>query len=103
MTEEDNIIIGIDLGTSYSSVAIYENNNPIIIPNEMGERMIPSVLCFKDGELIIGQNAKFLSLNNPYITIFDIKRLIGRKYNDIITQNEIKQLQFNIINNNNEI
>ncbi len=103
MEEEENIIIGIDLGTSYSSVAIYLNNNPTIIPNEMGQRIIPSVLCFKDDKLIVGQTAKELSLKNPSLTIFDIKRLLGRKYNDNIIQNELKKLQFNIINDNNEI
>ena len=103
MEEKENIIIGIDLGTSFSSVAIYLNNNPIIIPNEMRERIIPSVLCFTDNQVIIGQKAKDLSIKNPSLTIFDVKRLIGRKYNDIIIQNDIKRLQYEIINNNNEI
>ena len=69
----------------------------------MGERIIPSVLCFIDNQVIIGEKAKNLSIKNPYLTIFDIKRFIGRKYNNIIIQNDIKRLQYEIINNNNGI
>ena len=74
-------IIGIDLGTTNSCVSIYENGNYIIIPNSEGNKTTPSVVGFGKDELV-GQVAKRQSITNPNNTLFGVKRLIGRKFED---------------------
>ncbi len=77
-------IIGIDLGTTFSVVAVMEGGEPKIITNEEGSRLTPSVVAFsKDGEILVGQIAKRQAITNPENTIYSIKRFMGRKYDEI--------------------
>jgi len=77
-------IIGIDLGTTNSVVAVMEGDKPIIIPNEEGGRTTPSVVAFTDkGERLVGQVAKRQRITNPENTIYSIKRFMGRRYNEV--------------------
>lgn len=90
--------IGIDLGTTYSAVAVMTGNGQVeIISNDMGERTTPSVVAFTDTERYIGTSAKNQSSNNPINTIFDAKRLIGKKFDDSIIQEDIKLWPFKVI------
>ena len=77
-------IIGIDLGTTNSVVAVMEGGEPKVIPNAEGNRTTPSVVAFtKSGERLVGQVAKRQSVTNPQNTIFSIKRFMGRKYDEV--------------------
>lgn len=90
-------IIGIDLGTTFSCVGIFKNGQVEVIPNELGNRITPSVVAFTDEERLIGQAAKNQAAVNPTRTLYDVKRLIGRKYSDKTVQYDKKYLPFNII------
>ncbi len=77
-------IIGIDLGTTNSCVAVMEGNEPVVIPNSEGGRTTPSVVAFtKSGERLVGQPAKRQAITNPSNTVFSIKRFMGRLYNEV--------------------
>jgi len=90
--------IGIDLGTTNSCVAIMEAGEPKVIPNVEGSRTTPSVVAFTDsGERLVGQIAKRQSITNPMNTIFSVKRLIGRKFDDPAVQRDIKILPYKIV------
>jgi heat shock protein 5 len=95
-------VIGIDLGTTYSVVGVWKNGEVQIIPNEMGNRITPSVVAFTDTERLIGDGAKNQLPQNPENTIYTIKRLIGRKYTDKTVQFDKTLLSFEIVSNNNE-
>ncbi|MDD8020418.1 MAG: molecular chaperone DnaK [Acidobacteriota bacterium] len=89
-------IIGIDLGTTNSVVAVMEGDKVTVIPNEEGGRTTPSVVAFTPkGEILVGQVAKRQRVTNPENTIYSIKRFMGRRYNEV--QNEIKQVPFKVI------
>ena len=93
-------IIGIDLGTSNSCMAVMEAGEPKVIPNSEGNRTTPSILAFgKDGERLVGQSAKRLAVTNPANTIFSAKRLIGRKYSEI--KDDISTLPFKVVEGKN--
>jgi molecular chaperone DnaK len=89
-------IIGIDLGTTNSCVAVLEGGEPKVIPNEEGARTTPSVVGFsKNGERLVGQVAKRQAITNPENTIFSIKRFMGRRYNEV--SDEMKMVPFKVI------
>lgn len=88
--------IGIDLGTTYSCVGVWQNDRVEIIANDQGNRTTPSYVAFTDSERIIGDGAKNQAATNPINTVFDAKRLIGRKFNDKETQSDIKQFSFKV-------
>ena len=87
-------IIGIDLGTTNSAVAYTLGDKPEIIPNAEGERITPSVVFIKDGEVIVGSLAKRKAVLNPKNTIYEVKRFIGRKYDEAI--DDIKRMPYDI-------
>jgi molecular chaperone DnaK len=90
--------IGIDLGTTNSCVAVMEGNKPRVIENAEGARTTPSMVAFTDrGEVLVGQTAKRQSITNPENTIFAIKRLIGRRYDDPITQKDKGMVPYKIV------
>ena len=89
--------VGIDLGTTYSVVGVWQGGEVVIIPNEMGNRITPSVVAFTETERLIGDGAKNQVADNPANTIYTIKRLIGRKYSDPTVQADKKLLSFNVI------
>ena len=91
-----NYVIGCDLATCMSMVAVWKNNNVEIIPSETGNRCVPSVVSFGE-ERLIGEAAKTLSASNPGNTIFDAKRLIGRQFNDPIVQRDMKLWPFKVV------
>src|SRR4030043_997469 len=94
--------VGIDLGTTFSLVAVVEGGEPKIIPNAEGERLTPSVVAVdKKGERLVGLLAKRQAITNPENTIFSIKRLIGRKFKDTEVQYDIKRLPYKIVEANN--
>jgi len=89
-------IIGIDLGTTNSCVAVMEGGEPKVIPNEEGARTTPSIVAFtKSGERLVGQVAKRQAITNPENTIFSIKRFMGRRYNEV--SDEMKMVPFKVI------
>jgi molecular chaperone DnaK len=90
-------VIGIDLGTTNSCVAVMEGGDPIVIANAEGSRTTPSIVAFTDkGERLVGQIAKRQAITNPDNTIFAVKRLIGRKYDSAEVQKDIKVLPYKI-------
>jgi molecular chaperone DnaK len=94
-------IIGIDLGTTNSVVAVMEGNEPIVITNREGSRLTPSVVAFtKDGERLVGQIARRQAVTNPENTIYSIKRFMGRRYAEV--QEEIKMVPYKVVQDNND-
>ena len=91
-------VIGIDLGTTNSCVAIMEGGKPRVIENSEGDRTTPSIVAFtKDGEVLVGQPAKRQAVTNPQNTLFAVKRLIGRKFDDEVVQRDIKMVPYKIV------
>ena len=95
-------VIGIDLGTTNSVVAVMEGGDPVVIPNSEGGRVTPSVVAFtKDGERLVGQVAKRQAVTNPQNTIFSIKRFMGRKISEV--QEETKRVPYKVAAGPNDV
>jgi molecular chaperone DnaK len=94
-------IIGIDLGTTNSCVAVMEGNDPVVIQNSEGGRTTPSVVAFtKTGERLVGQSAKRQAVTNPQNTIYSIKRFMGRRYDEVAS--EMKNVSYKVIKGDND-
>lgn len=90
-------VIGIDLGTTNSCVAIMEGGKPRVIENSEGDRTTPSIVAFtKDNEVLVGQSAKRQAVTNPHNTLFAIKRLIGRRFDDSVVQKDVDMVPYKI-------
>lgn len=95
-------IIGIDLGTTNSCVAIMDGNKPRVLENSEGDRTTPSIIAYtQDGAVLVGQPAKRQAVTNPKNTLFAIKRLIGRRFSDEEVQRDLKIMPYQIISSNN--
>jgi molecular chaperone DnaK len=91
-------IIGIDLGTTNSCVAVMENGKPKVIENSEGARTTPSIVAYtEDGEILVGASAKRQAVTNPKNTLFAVKRLIGRRFDEEMVQRDIKMVPYHII------
>merc|ERR1719453_1273164 len=95
--EIDGPVIGIDLGTTYSCVGIFKNGRVEIIPNELGNRITPSYVAFTDEEKLVGESAKNQGSQNPMRTVYVVKRLIGRNFEDKEVQRDIKYLPYKVV------
>ena len=95
-------IIGIDLGTTNSCVAVMEGDTPKVIENSEGDRTTPSVVAFiKDDEVMVGQSAKRQSVTNPENTLFAVKRLIGRRFEDEVVKRDMDMVSYKIVSADN--
>jgi len=94
------VAIGIDLGTTYSCVGVWRDNRCEIIANDQGNRTTPSYVAFNESERLIGDGAKNQAAMNPTNTVYDAKRLIGRDFKDSVTQSEIKNLSYEVVEKN---
>ena len=91
-------IIGIDLGTTNSCVAVVDGTDSRVIENTEGDRTTPSIVAYSDkGEVLVGQSAKRQAVTNPDHTLFAVKRLIGRKFDDEVVQRDIKMVPYQIV------
>ena len=89
--------IGIDLGTGNSCVAVFENGAYKVIENSEGTRTTPSIVSYTDSEVLVGASAKRLAVTSPKNTIYEVKRLIGRKFKDAEVQESIKHLAYDVV------
>src|SRR5512146_950855 len=95
-------VIGIDLGTTNSCVAVMEGGEPVVIPNSEGSRTTPSIVALPDsGERLVGQIAKRQAITHPEATIYSVKRLIGRKFEDAEVKRTTGLVPFRIVANEN--
>ena len=94
-------VIGIDLGTTNSCVAVMEGKEPKVIENSEGERTTPSIVAFANGEILVGQAAKRQAVTNPCNTIYAVKRLVGRNFNDPMVKKDQEIVPYKIVKANN--
>jgi molecular chaperone DnaK len=91
-------IIGIDLGTTNSCVSVLDGGKPKVLENSEGDRTTPSIVAYtEDGEILVGQSAKRQAVTNPANTVYAVKRLIGRKFEDDVVQKDIKMVPYSIV------
>jgi heat shock protein 1/8 len=90
-------VIGIDLGTTYSCVGVWQNDRVEIIASDTGNRTVPSMVSFTDNERLIGDAAKSMAATYPTSTVFDAKRMIGREFNDPNLQKDAKHFPFGVV------
>ena len=95
-TPSSKKIVGIDLGTTNSCVAVMEGDKVKVIENAEGTRTTPSIVAYKDDETLVGQSAKRQAVTNPSNTLFAIKRLIGRRFDDKVVQKDIGMVPYKI-------
>ena len=98
--DNNNLILGIDLGTTNSCITIYRNHKAEVIKNNMGSNVTPSIISFVNNQRYYEDQAKKYKINYPKNTIFNVKRLLGRNFDDKEVQNDIKYLPFNVIKDN---
>lgn len=94
--------IGIDLGTTYSCVGVWQNDHVEIIANDQGNRTMPSYVSFTAEERLIGEASKSSAASNPLNTVFDAKRLIGKNFDDAKVQSDMKHLSYNVVDQGNK-
>ena len=94
-------VIGIDLGTTNSCVSIMDGSQPRVIENAEGARTTPSIVAFTDSERLVGQPAKRQAVTNPENTVFGVKRMVGRRFDDKHLKKDMKNLPFTIIDGGN--
>jgi L1 cell adhesion molecule like protein len=95
--------IGIDLGTTYSCVGVWEDDHVEIIPNQEGNKTTPSWVAFTDTEVLVGDSAKLQSSQNPENSVFDVKRLLGKHFNDDSVQDDVDHFPFEVVGDRNDI
>lgn len=93
--------VGIDLGTTYSCVAVWQHDRVEIIVNDQGNRVTPSIVAFTPSERLVGDGAKYQVATNPHNTVFDVKRLIGRRFSDLDVQSDMKLWPFTVVSGDN--
>ena len=100
MEKYEDLPIGIDLGTTFSCIAVYRNASVEIIPNEKGDRTTPSIVSFLDDDIYVGEQTEYKRLKNPKNKIYAVKRIIGRNYNDKEVQEDISKFSYKVRNDN---
>ena len=101
MEKYEDLPIGIDLGTTFSCIGVYRNASVEIIPNEKGDRTTPSVVSFLDNDIYVGEQTEYKRIKDPKNKVYAVKRIIGRNYNDIEVQEDIKNFAYRVISDNN--
>ena len=101
MEKYEDLPIGIDLGTTFSCIGVYRNASVEIIPNEKGDRTTPSVVSFLDNDIYVGEQTEYKRIKDPKNKVYAVKRIIGRNYNDIEVQEDIKNFSYRVISDNN--
>ncbi|XP_055347710.1 heat shock 70 kDa protein-like isoform X4 [Paramacrobiotus metropolitanus] len=97
MPRHERLAVGIDLGTTFTCIAAYRNGRAEAIQNDQGNRITPSIVCYHDGEKVVGEGALHQWAYYPENTICDAKRMIGRRYDDPIVQEDLKNWQFEVV------